>query len=86
MQAFATKVKTECTVVDVAILNAGMTSLQWKGSQYGYDEIIQVNVLSTGLLALLLLPKLAESSKASSSKPHLVIVASDSMYLYFLTE
>lgn len=40
---------------------------------------LQVNVVSTGLLACLLLPKLSqnESTASQSFKPHLSIVASD---------
>ena len=77
VQAFANIVKAECTKVDIAILNAGISTPNWRISKDGYEETIQVNVLSTGLLALLLLPKLADGAKTSSSKPHLVIVASE---------
>lgn len=45
----------------------------------GWEEALQINVLSTGLLALLALPKLSATADlpGNSFKPHLVIVASE---------
>lgn len=51
----------------------------WKTTSEGWEEGLQVNVLSTGLLALRALPKLAATADlpGNTFKPHLVIVASE---------
>ncbi|KAK3684053.1 hypothetical protein B0T22DRAFT_383724 [Podospora appendiculata] len=65
IQAFARRVAdaTETPRIDMAILNAGMhlTNLTLNPST-GHDEVIQVNYLSTMLLAILLLPALKAST------------------------
>lgn len=63
--------------VDIAVLNAGMGAPRCDTSPDGYELCLQVNVLSTALLAALLLPKLRASSKLSSSPSHLEIVGSN---------
>ena len=82
VRAFAERVKTELTKVDILILNAGLAAISWRCTRDGWEETIQVNVLSTGLLALLLLPKLSNTSR----KPHLVIVTSDSAFFVTLDD
>ncbi|KKY23433.1 putative short-chain dehydrogenase reductase family [Phaeomoniella chlamydospora] len=49
--------------LDVVLLNAGVTFLKPHTSSEGWRSEIQVNALSTILLAILLLPKLKESVK-----------------------
>lgn len=72
---FASRVNTELPKLDIALLNAGLWNREYTQSSEGWEETIQVNTLSTSLLALLLLPKLRESS--SSSEPsHLSVVSS----------
>ncbi|KAF4427634.1 Short chain dehydrogenase yanD [Colletotrichum fructicola] len=44
--------------IDFVILNAGIVKEHFQLSQYGHEESIQVNYLSTALLAILLLPVL----------------------------
>lgn len=64
--------------LDSAIMNAGVATGEWKLSPDGWEQTIQVNVLSTSLLSLLLLPMLAKTGKEyPTTKPHLVIVGSD---------
>ncbi|EJT97341.1 NADP-binding protein [Dacryopinax primogenitus] len=48
--------------LDIAILNAGMFSIEYELAPTGNEMSIQVNHLSTSLLALLLLPLLEKSS------------------------
>ncbi|KAF3915855.1 hypothetical protein AA313_de0201167 [Arthrobotrys entomopaga] len=60
--AFATRVNKELTRLDIAILNAGYNSQQFKKSPQGHEEMVQVNYLSTHLLAILLLPALKSKS------------------------
>jgi NAD(P)-dependent dehydrogenase (short-subunit alcohol dehydrogenase family) len=64
--------------LDTAIMNAGLASGQWVTSPEGWEMQLQVNVLSTSLLSLLLLPLLIRTRKTfPESKPHLVILGSD---------
>jgi NAD(P)-dependent dehydrogenase (short-subunit alcohol dehydrogenase family) len=59
-------------------MNAGLASGQWNISPEGWEMQLQVNVLSTSLLSLLLLPMLVRMRKNfPESKPHLVILGSD---------
>ncbi|KAJ5917776.1 short-chain dehydrogenase/reductase family protein [Penicillium verhagenii] len=71
---FASRVNKELPRVDIALLNAGLWNREYALSPEGWEETIQVNTLSTSLLALLLLPKLRESSGAEPS--HLSVVSS----------
>lgn len=53
--------------------------MSWKTTPDGWEQTLQVNVIATGLLALLALPKLSATADlpGNTTKPHLVIVASD---------
>ena len=64
---------SELEHLDVVILNAGAASRYLKKAPTGWDEILQVNVLSTTVLALMLLPKL-RSSKTAEYTPRLEFV------------
>jgi len=75
VHSFANRVNNELKRVDIALLNAGLWNREYTKSPEGWEEILQVNTLSTSLLALLLLPKLRESS--SDTEPtHLSVVSS----------
>ncbi|KAM0746967.1 NAD(P)-binding protein [Meredithblackwellia eburnea MCA 4105] len=68
--------------IDVALLNAGLATKNWSTTEDGWETTtysLQVNGLATGLLALLLLPKVAATPeiKDSSVKPHITIVGSE---------
>jgi len=75
VKAFAERVERELERLDVALLNAGLMMRAFQKSPEGWEETMQVNVLSTALLALLLLPKL-RASKSKDVTPHLTIVSS----------
>lgn len=77
VKAFAERVDRELERLDVALLNAGVVMRTFQKSPEGWEETLQVNVLSTALLALLLLPKL-RASKSEATTPHLTIVSSGS--------
>lgn len=62
--------------IDVAVLNAGVTRPAYGLSPDGYEMTLQVNVLSTALLAILLLPLLHETSKLSGRPSLLEFVGS----------
>lgn len=68
----------ELAQLDIAILNAGVYSVNYELSKYGWQSTIQVNTLSTALLAILLLSKLRASKASSTDKPVLEIVGSGS--------
>ena len=72
-KAFADKVREEVKEIDVVILNAGVFNLAFRQAAGGYEETIQVNILSTALLGLLLLPWMKEAGKG---KAHLGVVTS----------
>ncbi|KAJ5965464.1 short-chain dehydrogenase/reductase family protein [Penicillium waksmanii] len=72
---FANRVNTELPRLDVALLNAGVWNRAYTKSPEDWEDTLQVNTLSTSLLAILLLPKLRESS-TSSDPTHLSITSS----------
>jgi len=71
VDAFAQRVDHGLPRLDVALLNAGVVSAKYQSSSEGWEKMLQINTLSTALLAILLLPKLKASS-TSSSPAHLV--------------
>ncbi|KAK7518726.1 short chain dehydrogenase/reductase [Phyllosticta citricarpa] len=62
--------------LDAAVLNAGVYKASHSVSAQGWEETLQVNVVSTVLLALLLLPTLARSKRPGDRAPVLEIVSS----------
>ncbi|KAH8694022.1 putative short-chain dehydrogenase/reductase family protein [Talaromyces proteolyticus] len=77
VQEFAARVYREIPDqrLHIALLNAGVMHREHVLSCDGWEDTLQVNTLSTTLLALLLLPKLQEGY-LSQDPTHLVIVAS----------
>ncbi|KAJ5459754.1 uncharacterized protein N7458_001306 [Penicillium daleae] len=75
VKSFANRANSELKRLDVALLNAGLWNREYTQSPEKWEETLQVNTLSTSLLALLLLPKLRASS--SETEPtHLGVVSS----------
>jgi NAD(P)-dependent dehydrogenase (short-subunit alcohol dehydrogenase family) len=63
VQAFARRVETDLSRLDMVVLNAGVRKLSFDPVRStGHEENIQINYLSTVLLALLLLPILKSKS------------------------
>ncbi|KAL9580817.1 MAG: hypothetical protein Q9212_004260 [Teloschistes hypoglaucus] len=75
VQAFAARVETSLPRLDVLVLNAGVITRYRTLSSEGWEKVLQVNTLSTALLAILLLPKLQSSSKEGDLS-HLEVVSS----------
>jgi NAD(P)-dependent dehydrogenase (short-subunit alcohol dehydrogenase family) len=73
--AFAQKAD-ELDHLDVVILNAGVHRREFATTRYGWEEDLQVNSLSSALLASLLLPKLKASRHLSTKIPILEFVNS----------
>lgn len=80
VQAFAKRVETSLTRIDIVILNAGLGRLEYhKVEKTGHEEILQVNYLSTVLLVILLLPIL--KTKGPPGKPAQLTIASAALTL-----
>ncbi|ERT03313.1 hypothetical protein HMPREF1624_01624 [Sporothrix schenckii ATCC 58251] len=68
VQAFAARVAAELPRVDVVLLNAGIVSETFQRSpETGHERVVQVNYLSTFLLAILLLPTLTAHARSRTS-------------------
>lgn len=63
--------------LDVLVLNAGVAVSDFVAADGGYETQIAVNVISTYLMATMLLPKLRETATRFKIKPHVVVVSSD---------
>ena len=75
VKAFAARACSELDRIDGLIENAAVALAQ-RAMAEGHIAPVTVNVLSTFLLATLLLPKMSGSAKAFGTVPHLVIVTS----------
>ncbi|ROW11632.1 hypothetical protein VMCG_01350 [Cytospora schulzeri] len=76
VKAFASRASTDLDRVDVLCENAGIAAGA-KRIVEGHESTITVNVISTFLLALLMLPKLKETSKKTGKPSRLTIVSSE---------
>lgn len=56
VETFVAKLRREVTTIDIVLLNAGLINFDYLPSPDGWEGDLQVNVLSTTLLGLLLLP------------------------------
>ena len=78
VQSFAECASQQFRKIDIVVLNAGLYNREYITSVEGWEETLQVNTLSTTLLALLLLPKLRSLRLDDpASSPHLVLVSSE---------
>ncbi|CAH0057330.1 unnamed protein product [Clonostachys solani] len=75
VKAFASKATDELERIDAVIENAGVALDQFVLAE-GHESSVTINVYSTFLLGILLLPKLRESAAKFGTLPHLVIVSS----------
>lgn len=75
VKGFAARLSEEVTI-DIAILNAGITAPSFRLSSEGHEMSIQIMVLSTALLAILILPQLERSALLSKRPTHLELVTS----------
>jgi NAD(P)-dependent dehydrogenase (short-subunit alcohol dehydrogenase family) len=71
--AFVSLLKFQIQEIDIVLLNAGLLNTTHSLSPDGFEQTIQVSVLSTALLALLLLPWMKVAGKG---KAHLGFVTS----------
>lgn len=75
VKAFAQRATTELDRIDAVIENAGV-ALSQRMEAEGHAVPVTVNVLSTVLLAMLILPKLRDSAQRYGIMPRLVFVTS----------
>ncbi|KAI0158067.1 NAD(P)-binding protein [Xylariaceae sp. FL1272] len=75
VRAFARRIDSELDRIDMVLLNAGLTRDKFSVvPSTGHQETIQVNYLSTVLLALLLLPTLKQKRPPNGEPAHMSIV------------
>lgn len=76
VKAFVEELNTTTKKLDAAILNAGMNQPQYRTSPEGFEEMIQVNTVSTVFLASSLLPLLLSTGQTNNTQTHLTFVSS----------
>jgi NAD(P)-dependent dehydrogenase (short-subunit alcohol dehydrogenase family) len=80
IEAFCRRAQTELTRLDITILNAGTLHLNFSTCSTGHEQVMQVNYLSTFLLAILMLP--ISKSKAPTGKPGWLTIVSSGTALW----
>jgi NAD(P)-dependent dehydrogenase (short-subunit alcohol dehydrogenase family) len=82
IQDFTARVKTELPRLDIAVLNAGLGKTKFDViPSTGHEEVIQVNYLSSMLLAILLLPILKTKTKSSPGLPGRLAIVNSGLSL-----
>ncbi|KAL8974906.1 MAG: hypothetical protein Q9197_000875 [Variospora fuerteventurae] len=77
IQQFVNELDQKIDNLDVVLLNAGVGPPTYQKSPEGWEMAVQVNVLSTALMGLLLLPKLRATVQTRPGKPvHMTFVNS----------
>ncbi|KAK7716532.1 hypothetical protein SLS64_003686 [Diaporthe eres] len=74
---FCRRAETELDRLDVVVENAGVAIGTYVECDGGFESTIAVNVVSTFLMALLLLPALRRTAARFNVEPRLVVVSSD---------
>nr|GAT59591.1 predicted protein [Mycena chlorophos] len=87
VKAFAERANNELERLDGALLNAGLNTPKWQVTGDGWENILQVNTLATGLLGVLLLPILQKTAglptplpDAPKIAPHLTMTGSAAQF------
>lgn len=76
VKAFAERANSQLSRVDVLLENAGIAVTKYSQAE-GHERTITVNVISTFLLAFLMLPKLKATASQYKTSPRLTIVSSE---------
>lgn len=74
---FCRRANAELDRLDVAVENAGVAIGTFVEADGGFESTIAINVVSTFLMALLLLPLMRRTAARYNVEPRLVIVSSD---------
>ncbi|PFH48615.1 hypothetical protein AMATHDRAFT_5644 [Amanita thiersii Skay4041] len=81
VKEFADKFERDGGRLDYLVLNAGIVSTaEREETNDGWEHVLQVNYLSSSLLALRLLPRMAQTAPEHSTTPRLVLVSSGVHY------
>ena len=75
VKAFCARAQT-LDRLDIVVENAGIATPKFE-SREGCESTITINVISTFLMAILLLPKLRETATKFGVTPHMTITTSD---------
>ncbi|KAF7345417.1 WW domain-containing oxidoreductase [Mycena venus] len=76
VRQFADRFEREAGRLDILVENAAIGSFTYTPTKDNWDISLQVNHLSTSLLALLLLPAMIRTAQRHSTTPRLVVVSS----------
>lgn len=77
VRGFCRRAEGELDRLDVVVENAGVAIGTYVECDGGFESTIAVNVVSTFLMALLLLPVLRRTAAVHNVEPRLVVVSSD---------
>lgn len=80
VKSFAKRAVENLTRIDGLIENAGVALDTWSLAE-GHETSVTVNIISTFLLAVLLLPKMIASARQFNTLPHIVIVTSGAAFM-----
>ncbi|KAJ6580891.1 hypothetical protein B0H19DRAFT_1251172 [Mycena capillaripes] len=80
VKQFGDKFERDGGRLDILVENAAIAVDKYEASKDGWETSLQVNCLSTPLVALLLLPAMLKTAKEHSTVPRLVVVSSDVHY------
>lgn len=77
VQDFCGRADAELDRIDVVVENAGVATGTYVEADGGFESTIAINVISTFLMLLLLLPKVRRTAARFNVEPKVVIVSSD---------
>ncbi|KAF7345429.1 hypothetical protein MVEN_01560900 [Mycena venus] len=80
VKQFADKFEHDGGRLDILVENAALASDKYEATKDGWETSLQVNCLSTPLLALLLLPTMIKTAQQHSTLPRIVVVSSEVHY------
>jgi retinol dehydrogenase-12 len=77
VRQFCRRAEAELERIDVLVANAGLLMNRFVEADDGWESQIAVNVISTFLMALMLLPKMRETAARCNVVPRIVVVTSN---------
>ncbi|KAJ7921254.1 hypothetical protein B0H13DRAFT_2656140 [Mycena leptocephala] len=80
VKQFADKFQRDGGRLDILVENAALATFDYDATKDGWEASLQVNCLSTPLLAFLLLPAMIKTVEQHSTVPRLVVVSSGLHY------
>ncbi|KAJ7162286.1 hypothetical protein C8R46DRAFT_955254 [Mycena filopes] len=74
---FADKFERDGGRLDILVENAAITKFDYQATKDGWESLLQVNFLSTALVALLLVPRMLQTAREHATVPRIVTVTSE---------